>query len=218
MLILIAAEPVFSENQLARMIMTEGHKIWSAQQNLVEPFARLEAPGYRHMGGERDANTTAACCPVALESGRWTATRCCRCWQARHAGTGPTGLDKELFGTCCWLPRAKVTQTGEISRALNSNERSRPAPAVLDRRGAPPALIDSPASRNSGCAAYAPTDIAHARHRRAGGSPVLQRTHLHEPGCAVRAQVETDSPGTISASRYRIYGELFAGRTEATAR
>ncbi len=41
-------------------------------------------------------------------------------------------------------------------------------------------------------------------------------THLHEPGCAVRAQVETDdSPGTISASRYRIYGELFAELSEA---
>ena len=35
-------------------------------------------------------------------------------------------------------------------------------------------------------------------------------THLHEPGCAVMAQVEAqDSPHAISANRYRIYGELF---------
>ena len=37
-------------------------------------------------------------------------------------------------------------------------------------------------------------------------------THLHEPGCGVIANVETASsgPGAISASRYKIYGELFA--------
>ena len=34
---------------------------------------------------------------------------------------------------------------------------------------------------------------------------------LHEPGCGVIAQVNSPSnPGAISASRYRIYGELFA--------
>ncbi|MDB5730793.1 MAG: ribosome small subunit-dependent GTPase, partial [Variovorax sp.] len=36
-------------------------------------------------------------------------------------------------------------------------------------------------------------------------------THLHEPGCGVIPQVESAaSAGPISASRYRIYGELFA--------
>ena len=32
-------------------------------------------------------------------------------------------------------------------------------------------------------------------------------THLHEPGCGVRAALER---GEISASRYRIYQELYA--------
>jgi ribosome biogenesis GTPase len=32
-------------------------------------------------------------------------------------------------------------------------------------------------------------------------------SHLHEPGCGVRAALER---GEISASRYRIYQELFA--------
>ena len=38
-------------------------------------------------------------------------------------------------------------------------------------------------------------------------------THLHEPGCAVRSQVQTadtESTGSIAANRYRIYQELFA--------
>ena len=36
-------------------------------------------------------------------------------------------------------------------------------------------------------------------------------THLHEPGCGVIANVDSPGrPGPISASRYKIYGELFA--------
>ncbi len=37
-------------------------------------------------------------------------------------------------------------------------------------------------------------------------------SHLHEPGCGVIAQVESpkNPEGEINATRYRIYGELFA--------
>ncbi|MBW8721606.1 MAG: ribosome small subunit-dependent GTPase A, partial [Polaromonas sp.] len=36
-------------------------------------------------------------------------------------------------------------------------------------------------------------------------------THLHEPGCGVISEVNsTDHPSSISASRYRLYSELFA--------
>jgi ribosome biogenesis GTPase len=35
-------------------------------------------------------------------------------------------------------------------------------------------------------------------------------THLHEPGCGVLAQLETETaPGAISARRHRIYKQLF---------
>ena len=45
----------------------------------------------------------------------------------------------------------------------------------------------------------------------ATGCKFYNCTHLHEPGCGVIAQVESPGqPGAISASRYRIYGELFA--------
>jgi ribosome biogenesis GTPase len=43
-----------------------------------------------------------------------------------------------------------------------------------------------------------------------GGCKFYNCTHLHEPGCAVLAQVETEqSPGSISVRRHRIYAQLF---------
>jgi ribosome biogenesis GTPase len=45
----------------------------------------------------------------------------------------------------------------------------------------------------------------------AGACRFYNCTHLHEPGCGVIAQVASPHhPGSISPSRYRIYGELFA--------
>jgi ribosome biogenesis GTPase len=46
----------------------------------------------------------------------------------------------------------------------------------------------------------------------AGGCKFYNCTHRHEPGCAVIAAVER---GEVSASRWRIYGELMdeVGRT-----
>jgi ribosome biogenesis GTPase len=35
-------------------------------------------------------------------------------------------------------------------------------------------------------------------------------THLHEPGCEVLASVNSTGAGAVSASRHRIYAELFA--------
>jgi ribosome biogenesis GTPase len=41
-------------------------------------------------------------------------------------------------------------------------------------------------------------------------------THLHEPGCGVILEAKSASgPGSISASRYRLYSELFAELSQA---
>jgi ribosome biogenesis GTPase len=46
--------------------------------------------------------------------------------------------------------------------------------------------------------------------RYLGGCKFYNCTHLHEPGCAVLAQVEGEQgTGTISARRHRIYAQLF---------
>ncbi|MBP8087802.1 MAG: ribosome small subunit-dependent GTPase A, partial [Polaromonas sp.] len=47
---------------------------------------------------------------------------------------------------------------------------------------------------------------AHAQHCK-----FYNCTHLHEPGCGVIAELNrSDAASSISASRYRLYGELFA--------
>ena len=54
-------------------------------------------------------------------------------------------------------------------------------------------------------AGYMPDLKAHAQHCK-----FYNCTHLHEPGCAVLAQVETaEHPGNISVSRHSIYAQLF---------
>jgi ribosome biogenesis GTPase len=75
-------------------------------------------------------------------------------------------------------------------------------------------LIDSPGFQEFGLhhlepmhlAAYMPDLKAHAQHCK-----FYNCTHLHEPGCGVIAELNrSDSASSISASRYRLYGELFA--------
>ena len=84
------------------------------------------------------------------------------------------------------------------------------------------ALIDSPGFQEFGLrhiepmqlAAYMPDLKPHVAECR-----FYNCTHLHEPGCGVRAAVaeagadpqaeSTASAGAISASRYKIYSDLF---------
>ena len=75
------------------------------------------------------------------------------------------------------------------------------------------ALIDSPGFQEFGLQHIAPMQLAScmpdiAAH--ATDCKFYNCTHLHEPGCAVLAQVETaEHPGTISVRRHRIYAQLF---------
>jgi ribosome biogenesis GTPase len=75
-------------------------------------------------------------------------------------------------------------------------------------------LIDSPGFQEFGLHHIEATQLARlmpdiAEH--AGECRFYNCTHLHEPDCGVIAQVESPGhAGSISASRYRIYGELFA--------
>ena len=104
---------------------------------------------------------------------------------------------------------AAAAQVGEISQALQAGRHTTTTTTWywLDehRSGA---LIDSPGFQEFGLRQVPPADLAAhmpdlAEH--AGRCRFYNCTHLHEPGCAVREAVDA---GTISASRYRIYGEL----------
>jgi len=209
-LILIAAEPEFSESQLARaLIAAEAEHITPVialnKRDLTTAFARAweRLAPYRRMNyqvlplalkatdaSDRDALT-------GLLTGKTTLV------------LGPSGAGKSTLINLL-VPGASA-QTGEISQALNSGKHTTTTTTWywMDK-ASKTALIDSPGFQEFGLHHIEPMQLARlmpdiAEH--ATDCKFYNCTHLHEPGCGVIAQVET---GSISPSRYRIYGELFA--------
>jgi len=208
-LVLIAAEPEFSEHQLARALIAaqaEGITpiIALNKSDLVAPFERAWArlAPYRHMHhGVLPLSLTAS-----GDVDRETLLK-------RLAGKttlvlGPSGSGKSTLINLL-VPGASAL-TGEISQALNSGRHTTTSTTwYWVDRDAGTALIDSPGFQEFGLHHIEATQLAHlmpdiAEH--AGECKFYNCTHLHEPGCGVIAQVES---GAIDASRYRIYGELF---------
>ncbi len=130
---------------------------------------------------------------------------------------GPSGAGKSTLINR--LVPGAAAQTGEISQALGSGRHTTTTTTWywLDaaRRSA---LIDSPGFQEFGLhhidpmqlAAYMPDLRPHVAACR-----FYNCTHLHEPGCGVRAAQGFDTESGsgaqgISASRYKIYSDLFA--------
>lgn len=229
-LILIAAEPVFSESQLARALIAAEAAgipplIGLNKRDLAEPFERAwqRLAPYRQMAAAAaaaDAHRHAyEVLPLALTA---TPDADRAALLARLAGKttlvlGPSGSGKSTLINL--LVPGATAQTGEISQALNSGRHTTTTTTWYWVDAArQTALIDSPGFQEFGLRHLAPTDLARcmpdiAAH--ADGCRFYNCTHLHEPGCAVQAQVcDDDAPGAISPSRYRIYGELFAELSE----
>ena len=109
------------------------------------------------------------------------------------------------------MPQAKVL-TAEISQALNSGKHTTTSTTLywVDAERTT-ALIDSPGFQEFGLnhivamqlANYMPDFKKHAQNCK-----FYNCTHLHEPGCGVIAEVNSTT-SSISANRYRLYGELF---------
>ncbi len=217
-LILIAAEPEFSEHQLARaLIAAEAEHITPIialnKSDLVEPFERAwrKLAPYRRMHH--------GVLPLSLKASG----------EADHASLlkrlegkttlvlGPSGAGKSTLINL--LVPGATALTGEISQALNSGKHTTTSTTwywVDAARST--ALIDSPGFQEFGLHHIAPMQLAGlmpdiAEH--AGECRFYNCTHLHEPGCGVIAHVESAAnDGPISASRYRIYGDLFAELSE----
>lgn len=207
LLLWLAVDPTFGESQLARaLIAAESAGIEATivlnktdLPSHAEQAARLEP--YRAMGYEvvelslktrRDA-AQAALSP--LLQGRTTLV------------LGPSGAGKSSLINAL-LPNA-YAQVGEISRALNTGRHTTTTSQWywLDR-AAGSALIDSPGFQSFGLQHVEPSSLVACMpdlRAHAGACRFYNCTHRHEPGCAVIVAVQQ---GAISASRWRIYGEL----------
>lgn len=213
-LILIAAEPEFSEHQLARaLIAAEAERITPIialnKSDLVGPFERawLKLAPYRRMHHVVLPLSLKASADVdraellKLLGGKSTLV------------LGPSGAGKSTLINL--LVPGATALTNEISYALNSGKHTTTSTTwywVDEARTT--GLIDSPGFQEFGLHHIEPMQLARlmpdiAAH--ANDCKFYNCTHLHEPGCGVIANVESPTkPGEISASRYRIYGELFA--------
>ena len=214
-LVLIAAEPEFSEMQLARaLIAAEAQHIAPLvalnKSDLVEPFERAwtRLLPYQHMGY--------GVLPLSLRLSQDTD----REHLLRHLQDkttlvlGPSGAGKSTLINLL-VPQAQAL-TGQISQALNSGKHTTTTTTWYWVDAArTTALIDSPGFQEFGLNHIEPMQLAalmpdlkpHVAECR-----FYNCTHLHEPGCGVIAAVD-ERPGApagrIEPSRYRIYRTLF---------
>ena len=229
-LILIAAEPEFSESQLTRaLIACEAAKIAPIialnKSDLQEPFERAwqRLAAYRHMHY--------GVLPLSLKLSQ-EADQAALMKRLKGKTTlvlGPSGVGKSTLVNLL-APQSKdqlgeFVKTQEISQALNSGKHTTTSTTLYwldDSRET--ALIDSPGFQEFGLHHIEPTQLASlmpdlAQHL--GNCKFYNCTHLHEPGCDVRQNVIFEakmatSRQEISARRYEIYSGLFVELNQST--
>jgi ribosome biogenesis GTPase / thiamine phosphate phosphatase len=207
LLVLVAAEPVFSESQLARALIAAEDAGIPARIALNKAdldsmaAARVRLEPYTAMG--------VAVHELALKRRPDAAREQLEPLLANQATLviGPSGAGKSTLINLL-VPHAKA-QVGEISSALNSGRHTTTATQwywLSAQRQT--ALIDSPGFQEFGLRqidAQRLSSLMPDLRAHAGSCKFYNCSHLHEPGCGVRDALQR---GEISASRHRIYAEL----------
>lgn len=221
-LILLAAEPEFSERQLARALVAAeaagiAPLIGLNKSDLAEPFSRAweRLAPYRDMGytvlplclNPEDSTPDQ---PPALQHG--LAALDALLQGKKTLVLGPSGVGKSTLINH-WVPKA-FALTNEISKALNSGKHTTTSTlwywVGTDRQTA---LIDSPGFQEFGLRHIEATQLATLMpdiRRHLGECKYYNCTHRHEPGCGVLLHMKSaTSVYPINDNRYKIYCELF---------
>ncbi len=216
-LILIAAEPQYSETQLSRALI-------AAEQAGIRPIialnkSDLKAPfeqAWQRLAPYRDMGYTLL--PLALQPTAGALAVPVHSLEESLKGKntlvlGPSGSGKSTLINRM-IPTAQVL-TNSISVALNSGKLTTTSTTLYwidaDRSTS---IIDSPGFQEFGLHHIEPMHLAQLMpdiHRHCGECKFYNCTHLHEPGCGVISNIDaTAKPGSIDARRYKIYCDLFA--------
>ena len=207
LLILVAPEPVFGESQLSRALIAASAAGIPAVIGLNKVdlpsagTARDRLAPYRAMGTE--------VIELALKREPAAALDTLRPFLAGRTTLvlGPSGMGKSTLVNLV-VPSA-LAQVGEISQALNTGRHTTTSTRwywLADRDGA---LIDSPGFQEFGLRQIEPEQLARLMPDFAaalGHCRFHNCSHRHEPGCGVQ---EAEAAGAITASRRRIYDELY---------
>ncbi|MBI5278735.1 MAG: ribosome small subunit-dependent GTPase A [Burkholderiales bacterium] len=208
-LLLVSAEPDFSESQLARaLIAAEAEHIQPLialnKSDLVEPFERAwtKLLPYQQMGY--------GVLPLSLRLSK-DVDREQLMKRLRGKATlvlGPSGAGKSTLINLL-VPQAQAV-TGAISQALASGRHTTTSTTWywVDAERTT-ALIDSPGFQEFGLHHIDPMQLPALMpdlKPHVANCKFYNCTHLHEPGCGVMAVAGS----AITPNRYRIYSDLFA--------
>ena len=231
-LVLIAAEPAFSESQLARaLIAAEAQGIQALiglnKSDLAEPFERAWAKlePYRAMGytvlrlALKPRSAVGCNSDLRSRPADESADSLLNYVRAKTSLVlGPSGSGKSTMINL--LVSDAHVLTNEISSALGTGRHTTTSTTLywIDRTRTS-ALIDSPGFQEFGLQHIDPMQLARLMHDLRSwvqACKFYNCTHLHEPGCGLIAAMQSKlTPSPVGATRYRIYRDLFAELSQA---